>query len=174
MKRLALAALIALAATAAPLTSMAAARVDLFVGVAPPAPLVERVPPPRHGYVWAPGHWEWNGYRHVWAAGYWVAERPGYAYTAPAWVQSGGGWYLQPERWAPYDGDRYAYQQRYYGGGDRYYYGDGDRYRDRWEHERREHERWEHERWERERHRDDDHDGVPNRYDRSPENPYRR
>jgi hypothetical protein len=173
MKRLTLATLIALAA-AAPLSSMAAPRVDLFVGVAPPAPLVERVPPPRHGYVWAPGHWEWNGHRHVWAAGYWVAERPGYAYTAPVWVQRGGGWYMQPERWTPYGGyeRRVVEAPRYE---ERRFYGDG--YRDR--------ERWEHERWER-RHdedrdgvpnrydRDRDGDGVPNRYDSRPDNPYRR
>jgi hypothetical protein len=102
MKHITLAALLALAAGAAPLSSMAAPRVDLFVGVAPPAPLVERVPAPRHGYVWAPGHWEWNGRRHVWAAGYWIAERPGYAYSAPVWVQRGGGWTMEPERWTPH------------------------------------------------------------------------
>lgn len=140
MKRLTLAALIALAATAAPLTSMAGPRVDLFVGVAPPAPLVERMPPPRLGYVWAPGHWEWNGRRHVWLAGYWVAERPGYAYSAPVWVRREGGWYLQPERWMPARG-----------------------------YERRVVEVPRHD-W---GYRDRDHDGVPDRYDRRPDDPYR-
>jgi hypothetical protein len=180
MKRLTLAALIALAASAMPLSSMAAPRVDLFVGVAPPAPLVERVPPPRHGYVWAPGHWEWNGRRHVWAAGYWVAERPGYAYSAPVWVRRGDGWAMEPERWTPYGGYERGYQRvaeapRYE---ERRFYGDRERY----EHERRKRERYEHER----RHDEDrdgvpnrydhdrDGDGVPNRYDRSPDNPYRR
>jgi hypothetical protein len=47
---------------------------------------------PRHGYVWAPGHWNWNGHRHVWAPGYWIAERPGYVYNAPVWYQDNGGW----------------------------------------------------------------------------------
>lgn len=137
MKRLSLAALIALAATAAPLTSMAGPRVDLFVGVAPPAPLVERMPPQRLGYVWAPGHWEWNGRRHVWLAGYWVAARPGYAYSAPVWMRREGGRYLQPERWTPARG----YERRY----------DGPRHD-----------------------RDRDHDGVPDRYDHRPDDPYRR
>ena len=49
MKRLALAALIAVAAAAAPLPSMAYSNVSLFINTAPPAPLHERVPPPRHG-----------------------------------------------------------------------------------------------------------------------------
>src|SRR5438067_3226503 len=149
MKRLTLALLIALAATAAPLTSMAGPRVDLFVGVAPPAPLVERMPAPRHGYVWAPGHWEWNGYRHVWASGYWIAERPGYAYSAPVWVQRGGGWYMEPERWTPHGGYDRGYERGYERrvvDVPRYeeHRFQGDGYRER-EHERR---------------HDEDHDGV--------------
>src|SRR5437763_2798074 len=163
MKHITLAALLALAASAAPLSSMAAPRVDLFVGVAPPAPLVERVPAPRHGYVWAPGHWEWNGHRHVWANGYWIAERPGYAYSAPVWVQRGGGWTMEPERWTPRGGYDRGYERGYerrvveaprYE--ERRFYGDGDRDR----------ERWERERWEHSRRHDEDHDGIPNRYDR--------
>lgn len=149
MKRFTLALCLALGAAAAPLSSMAAPRVDVFVGAAPPAPLVERIPPPRHGYVWAPGHWEWNGRRHIWVRGYWIAERPGYAYSAPVWVQRGGGWYLEPERWTPYRG--YEHRRLY-----------GER------------ERYEHERYEHERHHDRDGDGVPNRYDNHPDNPYRR
>ena len=47
MKRLALAALVAVAAAAAPLPSMAYSNVSLFINTAPPAPLYERVPPPR-------------------------------------------------------------------------------------------------------------------------------
>ena len=69
----------------------------LFIGVAPPPPLVERIPAPRHGYVWAPGHWEWNGRRHVWVDGRWIRERPGYRWVAPEW---------RP------DGDRYGFTIR--------------------------------------------------------------
>jgi hypothetical protein len=106
MKRLTLAALIAIGAAAAPLPSLAYSNVSLYIGTAPPAPLYERVPAPRHGYVWAPGHWEWNGRRHIWAPGFWVVERPGYAYRAPAWYQGNGGWYMQPAAWTPYGRDR--------------------------------------------------------------------
>ena len=74
MKRLALAALFAVG-TAASVPSMAYSNVSLYIGTAPPAPLYERIPAPRHGYVWAPGHWEWNGYRHIWAPGFWARFR---------------------------------------------------------------------------------------------------
>ena len=34
--------------------------------VAPPPPRVEHAPPPRDGYVWAPGHWAWSGKSYNW------------------------------------------------------------------------------------------------------------
>ena len=41
-------------------------------------PMVESLavvqPAPRAGYIWSPGHWEWNGRRHVWVAGRWIAD----------------------------------------------------------------------------------------------------
>lgn len=39
--------------------------VDVRIGTPPPAPRYEVVPPPRHGYAWAPGYWAWNGHRHI-------------------------------------------------------------------------------------------------------------
>ena len=50
------------------------------------------IPRPRHGYVWAPGHWEWRAQRYDWNPGVWIAERPGYVYAAPAWTQRDGRW----------------------------------------------------------------------------------
>jgi hypothetical protein len=188
MKRLTLAALIAIGAAAAPLPSMAYSDVSLYIGTAPPAPLYERVPAPRQGYVWAPGHWEWSGHRHTWAPGYWVAERPGYVYRAPAWYQGNGGWYMQPAAWTPYGPDRDRdgvpdrFERRYDRGYERnYYYNDRPAYRDRdrdgipdrYERHGR--------RWDEDRDgvpnrydRDRDGDGVPNRWDHRPDNPYRR
>jgi len=90
---------------------------------APPPPRYERVPAPRRGHVWVPGHWEANGPTYVWISGVWVQERPGYRYATPAWVQRDGRWEMRPGGW-----------QR------------GDR----------------------------DGDGVPNRFDRRPDDPYRR
>lgn len=48
---------------------VAQAGVAISIDVAPPPPRVEVLPPPRVGYVWAPGHWEWVGGRHAWVGG---------------------------------------------------------------------------------------------------------
>lgn len=146
-KKLLASALIAagmLGAVAAPLPAAAAGTVEFYVNTAPPPPRYEAVPGPRHGYVWAPGHWQWNDYRHrhVWVAGHWERFRPGYAYRAPEWVERDGRWHYRPSRW-----DR-----------------DGDgipNYRDPTPDGVA-------------RHRDRDGDGVPDRYDAHPDNPYRR
>lgn len=182
MKRsLTLAALILAGAAAAPLPSLAASNVSLYIGSAPPAPLYERIPAPRHGYVWAPGHWNWNGHRHVWAPGYWVVERPGYAYQAPAWHQARGGWYMEPGRWTAYGGHAHGYRDRDRDGvPDRYEARRGwDRDRDGIPDRYERHHRGG--RWDEDRDgvpnrydRDRDGDGVPNRHDRRPDNAWRR
>ena len=77
-----------------------------LLDVAPPAVRYEVVPAPRHGYVWAPGYWDWRGSRHVWIRGHWVRERPGYVYYAPRWHQDNGRWRFERERWDR--GDRIA------------------------------------------------------------------
>ncbi|MFJ2993322.1 YXWGXW repeat-containing protein [Pandoraea sp. NPDC087047] len=65
----------------------------------PPPPRYEPVPPPRVGYVWAPGFWDWDGHRHEWHGGHWERERPGYVYRAPAWHQGPHGWELNRGGW---------------------------------------------------------------------------
>jgi hypothetical protein len=32
------------------------------------------VMPQREGFIWSPGHWEWNGRRHAWVEGRWVED----------------------------------------------------------------------------------------------------
>jgi hypothetical protein len=155
MKRLAFTAfagLIAVGAAITPLSSMAYDNVSVFIGTAPPAPLVERIPAPRHGYVWAPGHWEWNGRRHIWTRGVWIAERPGYVYTAPTWYRGDRGWTMRPAGWAPYgrDRDRDGVPDRFERPRDGGYYTDRGRAGQGYKHGGRV---------------DEDHDGVPNRYD---------
>jgi WXXGXW repeat (2 copies) len=85
------------AATLGSVSIPAAARVDLFVNVAPPAPAVEIVPAPRYGYVWVPGFWEWRHGRHFWVGGHYIRHRPGYVYEPARWVDYGGRWgYVRP------------------------------------------------------------------------------
>ncbi len=78
----------------------APAAVGIDIQVAPPAPMVEVVPAPRPGFVWAPGFWEWRGTAHVWVPGRWIAARPGFYWVPDRWVLRGGYWHYYPGHWA--------------------------------------------------------------------------
>jgi hypothetical protein len=80
-------------------TAAAGVDVSVGIGVAPPAPRYEVVPPPRAGYVWAPGYWRWDGGRHVWMGGTWVRARPGYVYHQPHWEHARDGWRMHNGYW---------------------------------------------------------------------------
>lgn len=183
-----------------PTQAVAQVGVSVVIGTPPPPARWEAPPPPRRGYVWAPGYWDWNGHRHVWQGGQYIAERPGYAYAAPRWVEYGGRWRYEQGRWNPYgprgDLDRDGVPNRFdrdrdgdgrpnWADRDANHYDRGYGYRDRG------HARYDHDRGhgyhgggprrDQDRDgipnrydRDRDGDGVPNRYDHRPENPYRR
>lgn len=100
-----LSAALALGGLSATAPAQAAPRVDVGIGitVAPPAPRHERRPPPRHGYVWAPGYWAWNPrlHRYVWASGRWLRARPGYRYQPPRWNHGPHGqWHFRGGYWS--------------------------------------------------------------------------
>lgn len=100
-RTLAAVAALGLAVGAASYTPPVAAReyVSVTVGTRPPPPRFERVPPPRAGYVWAPGYWNWAGSRYVWVGGRWHGARPGYVYRPPVWHPYGRGWRIERETW---------------------------------------------------------------------------
>ncbi len=75
------------------------AQVSFDVTIAPPAPQYEVVPPPRPGFVWAPGYWGWRGGRWVWGPGHWIVARPGYRWAPDGWVRRGAGWHYVPGHW---------------------------------------------------------------------------
>jgi hypothetical protein len=102
MKKLIVASLVA--ATIGVAAMPAAARTDIIVNLAPPAPRYEVVPAPRSGYVWSNGNWQYDGRQHVWAAGEWQPVRQGYVYSQPRWVENNGRWAYQGSRWDR-DGD---------------------------------------------------------------------
>ena len=82
-----------------PTAAQAQPVINVQIGQAPPPARFERVPPPRRGQVWSPGHWEWQRGRHVWVPGVWMQARPGYAYRAPQWVERDGRWDFRAGRW---------------------------------------------------------------------------
>jgi YXWGXW repeat-containing protein len=95
--RLLLGTLLLAGGLALPALSQAGVAVDIDVG--PPAPQVEVVPPPRPGYVWAPGYWNWEGGRHVWVGGHWMGERRGYHWAPDHWESRGPHYHYEPGHW---------------------------------------------------------------------------
>jgi len=87
------------AATWAPLQANAQINVNIVVPVAPPPVIVETVPPPRVGYIWAPGYWRWNGAKHVWTVGRWEPVREGYHYQRADWSRDGDKWRFHEGGW---------------------------------------------------------------------------
>jgi hypothetical protein len=73
--------------------------VGIDIEVAPPAPIVVQAPPPRPGYVWAPGFWRWEGHRHVWVGGHFLRERRGYHWMGDHWTEHGGRYHYEPGHW---------------------------------------------------------------------------
>jgi WXXGXW repeat (2 copies) len=89
----------AIALGSAAIPSGAGAAVVIEIGVPPPAPRFEAVPPPRGGYIWAPGYWRWQGEQHVWVGGRWKRERSGSHWVAERWEDRGGRHHFEPGRW---------------------------------------------------------------------------
>jgi hypothetical protein len=93
--------LIVCAAAAMLSAGVGLARTQVYVGIAPPAPVVEAPPPaPGAGYVWTPGYYNWNGSSYVWTRGAWVMPPAHHHhYVAGAWVHGHRGWYYRSSRW---------------------------------------------------------------------------
>src|SRR5574341_99393 len=86
---------------AASSATLAGVDVSIMIGVPPPVAVIETVPPPRIGYVYAPGYWAWDGHRHVWVRGRTIVERPGYTWVADRWETVGGRYRFVPGYWEP-------------------------------------------------------------------------
>jgi hypothetical protein len=89
----------ALASCAATPPERSPVRVGVAVRVAPPPARVLVIPPPRRGYVWAPGYWRWNGHRYMWIDGRWLRERRGHAWVEDRWEDRGGDWVYVRSHW---------------------------------------------------------------------------
>ncbi len=75
--------------------------IGIEIGSPPPPPRYEVMPPPRGGYLWAPGYWAWDGYNYVWLEGRWLRQRPGYIYVPGRWEQRHQHWYFNEGAWQP-------------------------------------------------------------------------
>lgn len=94
------AALLAISSAAfLPAQAMAQVDINVVIGNAPPPPRFESVPQARHGHVWAPGYWNWDGRGHQWVGGHWEAERRGHNFQRAEWVRDRDGWRLNRGGW---------------------------------------------------------------------------
>ena len=82
-------------ATLAPAGALA----DIYVRVAPPPPRHEVAPTVRHGWVWVPGYWDWNGRRYVWVRGHRVHARNRSHWVSDRWVEDHGRWRRERGHW---------------------------------------------------------------------------
>jgi len=72
---------------------------EIVTDTAPPPDRVEHAPPPRDGYVWGAGHWEWNGRSYVWISGTWIVERRAAHWVVDRWEQVGAKWHYIAGHW---------------------------------------------------------------------------
>ncbi|WP_277186105.1 YXWGXW repeat-containing protein [Caballeronia sp. BR00000012568055] len=70
----------------------------IIAPTAPPAERYEPVPPPRVGFVWDAGHWNWEG-RYVWVPGHWVAAEERRRWVAGVWTPYRGQYRYVPGHW---------------------------------------------------------------------------
>jgi hypothetical protein len=72
---------------------------EIVTDTPPPPDRAEHAPPPRDGYAWAPGHWEWNRHSYVWVSGTWIVEHRSAHWVADRWEQVGSQWRFEPGHW---------------------------------------------------------------------------
>ncbi len=79
----------------------AIAMAQVFVRIAPPAPIVEvHNRPPHPGWVWIDGYHRWDGHRYVWVHGVWRRPpHPGAVWVAHRWEQRDRGWVMVEGHW---------------------------------------------------------------------------
>jgi hypothetical protein len=96
----------ALLATAAPLSAQAGVAIGVSINIAPPVlPVYEQPPMPGVGYIWTPGYWAWGDDGYYWVPGTWVlAPAPGLLWTPGYWGWAGGVYLWHVGYWGPHVG----------------------------------------------------------------------
>jgi hypothetical protein len=72
---------------------------EVITDVAPPPARTEKIGHPRDGYVWAAGHWEWNGQAYRWISGSWIVEHGKAHWISDRWEPVGTQWRYVPGHW---------------------------------------------------------------------------
>jgi WXXGXW repeat (2 copies) len=72
---------------------------EIITDVAPPPPRAESMGHPRDGFVWAAGHWEWNGEAYRWVSGSWIVEHGKARWVADQWEAIGNQWRYVHGHW---------------------------------------------------------------------------
>jgi len=78
---------------------LVSAGAEIVTDAPPPPDRVEHAPPPRDGYVWGAGHWEWNSRSYVWISGTWIPERRAAHWIVARWEQVGTQWHYVAGHW---------------------------------------------------------------------------
>jgi hypothetical protein len=84
---------------AAGVPKLASAGPEIVTDAPPPPDRIEHAPPPRDGYVWGAGHWEWNGRSYAWVSGTWIVERRAAHWVVARWEQVGAQWHYIGGHW---------------------------------------------------------------------------
>ena len=104
--------LIAAAATALPLLTLAVATPEAHAGIfisvgfaPPPLPVYAQPVCPNEGYLWTPGYWAYGDAGYYWVPGVWV-EPPtvGFLWTPAYWGYAGGVYGFHAGYWGPHVG----------------------------------------------------------------------
>ena len=91
---------LALAALAAAIPMRShAADVDVDLNFGPPPAVVETAPPPREGYTWAQGYWDYDNGRHVWRKGHWERNHEHEHWVNGGWNEHDGHYRLDRGHW---------------------------------------------------------------------------
>jgi hypothetical protein len=74
---------------------------EVVITMAPPAPIVETIPPSRGpDWVWDAGYHAWRGGKYVWVPGHYIHKpRPTANWVAGHYDKRGRGWVYVPGRW---------------------------------------------------------------------------
>jgi hypothetical protein len=92
-------------------------RVGYVAETAPPPEQYEEVPPPKGGYVWVKGYYEYQNGQYVWRRGYWERARQNSVWVDGHWERRGRQYHWVPGRWETGGGHGHGHGHGQGGGG---------------------------------------------------------